>query len=113
MVQKINTQTIQILMRGQIPVAPPTAHEGAPAAQQQAPVPPVAVREAAPERRADRSQYHEQKVDLNDPNQAAAAQRDTREVKREPVRADKAPGRNEPCPCGSGKKFKNCHGREM
>ena len=28
-----------------------------------------------------------------------------------PVIADKRPGRNEPCPCGSGKKFKNCHGK--
>lgn len=26
----------------------------------------------------------------------------------EPVRAEKLPGRNEPCPCGSGKKFKKC-----
>ncbi|MBQ1669634.1 MAG: SEC-C domain-containing protein [Prevotella sp.] len=24
---------------------------------------------------------------------------------------DKLPGRNDPCPCGSGKKFKNCHGK--
>jgi hypothetical protein len=30
--------------------------------------------------------------------------------KKEPVRADKTPGRNEPCPCGSGKKWKKCHG---
>ena len=28
-----------------------------------------------------------------------------------PVRVDKMPGRNEPCYCGSGKKFKLCHGR--
>ena len=28
--------------------------------------------------------------------------------KREPVRAEKKIGRNEPCPCGSGKKYKNC-----
>ena len=28
-----------------------------------------------------------------------------------PVRVDKTPGRNEPCYCGSGKKFKLCHGR--
>jgi uncharacterized protein len=27
-----------------------------------------------------------------------------------PRRVDKAPGRNDPCPCGSGKKFKKCHG---
>jgi preprotein translocase subunit SecA len=29
-----------------------------------------------------------------------------------PVRVEKKVGRNEPCPCGSGKKYKNCHGRE-
>jgi preprotein translocase subunit SecA len=28
-----------------------------------------------------------------------------------PVRVDKAPGRNDPCPCGSGKKYKQCHGQ--
>jgi preprotein translocase subunit SecA len=33
------------------------------------------------------------------------------EVAQQPVRVDKTPGRNEPCPCGSGKKYKLCHGR--
>lgn len=33
-------------------------------------------------------------------------------VKREPIRVEKMVGRNDPCPCGSGKKFKACHGRE-
>lgn len=33
-------------------------------------------------------------------------------VKREPVRKEREIGRNELCPCGSGKKYKNCHGRE-
>ena len=33
------------------------------------------------------------------------------EVVQVPVRVDKTPGRNEPCYCGSGKKFKLCHGR--
>lgn len=33
------------------------------------------------------------------------------EVKRQPVRKKETVGRNEPCPCGSGKKFKHCHGR--
>jgi preprotein translocase subunit SecA len=28
-----------------------------------------------------------------------------------PVRVEKTPGRNEPCYCGSGKKYKLCHGR--
>jgi preprotein translocase subunit SecA len=31
--------------------------------------------------------------------------------KRQPIRKGKAPGRNDPCPCGSGKKYKHCHGR--
>ena len=96
MVNKINDHTISVLMRGQIPVQEPEQ-----------------VREAAPERPAPRQQYQETKQDLNDPNQQAAANRDTREQKREPIRAQKTVGRNDPCPCGSGKKFKNCHGRNM
>jgi len=32
--------------------------------------------------------------------------------KRQPVRVDRKVGRNEPCPCGSGKKYKHCHGRQ-
>ena len=60
------------------------------------------------------SKYREQKVDLNDPNQQAAASRDTREQpRREPMRAEKTVGRNDPCPCGSGKKFTHCHGTNM
>jgi len=36
----------------------------------------------------------------------------TEEVpKQMPIRVEKAPGRNDPCPCGSGKKYKHCHGR--
>ncbi len=30
----------------------------------------------------------------------------------EPVHVDKTPGRNDPCPCGSGKKYKKCCGKE-
>jgi preprotein translocase subunit SecA len=109
MVNKINNETISILMRGQIPV------QAAPADQPQQPQQPVQrnieVRQAAPERRQDMSKYKEEK--LSDPNQAAAAQRDTREVRREPLRAEKTVGRNDPCPCGSGKKYKNCHGRGL
>ena len=104
MVNKINNQTISVLMRGQIPVPDPEQVQ-----QQQ-----VQVRTAAPERPAPRQQYQETKHDLSDPNQQAAANRDTREQqKHEPIRVQKAPGRNDPCPCGSGKKFKNCHGRDM
>ncbi len=97
MVDKINNQTISILMRGQIPVREPQE-----------------VRQAAPEQRQDMSKYQEQKQELSDPNQQAAAAQDTREKpKREPIRAQKTVGRNDPCPCGSGKKYKNCHGRGL
>ena len=95
MVDKINNQTVSILMRGQIPVQEPQE-----------------VRQAVPEQRQDLSKYREQKQDLTDPNQQAAAQQDTREQqKREPIRVEKTVGRNDPCPCGSGKKYKNCHGK--
>ena len=32
--------------------------------------------------------------------------------KNQPVRVQKV-GRNDPCPCGSGRKFKNCHGKNL
>ena len=75
------------------------------------------VQEAAPEQRTQRQQYVESKQNLGeeqlvDRNQQAAAQHDTRaQQPRTPVIKDKLPGRNDPCPCGSGKKFKNCHGK--
>ena len=97
MVNDMNNRIATILTRGQIPEME----------QQQ-------VREAAPEQRSQR--YNEQRGnELVDPNQEAAAHTDTRggaqQINRTPVIKDKLPGRNDPCPCGSGKKFKNCHGR--
>jgi preprotein translocase subunit SecA len=77
------------------------------------------VQEAAPEQHTRREQYTESKQNLEqeqmvDPNQAAAAAQDTRaQQPRTPIMKDKLPGRNDPCPCGSGKKFKNCHGRGL
>ena len=75
------------------------------------------VQEAAPEQRTQRQQYTESKQQVGeeqlvDKNQQAAAQHDTRaQQPRTPLVKDKLPGRNDPCPCGSGKKFKNCHGK--
>ena len=97
MVNDMNNRIASILTRGQIPEI-----------EQQE------VREAAPEQRSQR--YNEQRgEELVDKNQQAAAQQDTRESaqqqRRQPIVKDKMPGRNDPCPCGSGKKFKNCHGR--
>ena len=98
MVNKINNKTISILMRGQIPDMPRT----------QAPVGQQA------ERQMPRPRYTESRTDLTDPAQRAAAARDTRERQPQmPVQAQKLPGRNDPCPCGSGKKFKQCHGRGL
>ena len=82
-------------MRGQIPVQEPEQ-----------------VREAAPEPQAPRQQYREEKQDLSDPHQQAAAEHDTREVKREPVRAEKTVGRNESLSLAEAvRKYKNCHGQ--
>lgn len=41
----------------------------------------------------------------------ASSDGDKQPKKRQPVRVEKAPGRNEPCPCGSGKKYKQCCGK--
>ncbi len=101
MVNTMNDRSVSILMRAQIPEM-----------QGQ-------VQEAAPEERTHRQQYTESKQQLNseqltDPNQAAAAAQDTRaQQPRTPIIKDKLPGRNDPCPCGSGKKFKNCHGKGL
>lgn len=97
MVNQMNNRIVSILMRAQIPE-----------------IQREEVREAAPEQRSQ--QYTEQKDELTDPGQKAAASQDTRqnaEARRLPIRKDKLPGRNDPCPCGSGKKFKNCHGRGL
>ena len=99
MVNKINDQTATTLMRGQIPVQEKE---------------PGNVRVAPDAQSRQQQKYSETKVDLNDKHQQAAAQRDTREnAKREPLRVEKTVGRNDPCPCGSGKKFKNCHGKNI
>ena len=98
MINDMNNRITSILMRGQIP----EMQEGE-------------VQEAAPEQRAQR--YHERKDDLNEQQRAqqSAATRDTREMQRQhtPIVKDKMPRPNDPCPCGSGKKFKNCHGRNL
>ena len=44
-----------------------------------------------------------------DPGRVATNRDEVRE--RRPVTAEREPGRNDPCPCGSGKKYKKCHGR--
>ena len=96
MVNKINNSTVSTLMRGQIPVQVPEE-----------------VREAAPEPQ-QQPRYTESKESYDestDEEARQAAARDTREQAPQPIVKEKVPGRNDPCPCGSGKKFKHCHGK--
>ncbi|MDO4191082.1 MAG: preprotein translocase subunit SecA [Bacteroidales bacterium] len=101
MLHNVNEKVVSILMRGQINIsteAPET-------------------RRNVEERRSDYSKYDTKKADANAPmqggapGQAAAQAQDTRaQQKTAPIRVEKTVGRNDPCPCGSGKKYKNCHG---
>ena len=101
MLDSFNRRTIAILMRGQLP-------------QQQ----PQNVQQAAQERHQDYSRYRTQKDAVQhaaqQSGQAAAAGRDTREMQKPmPITVEKKPRPNDPCPCGSGKKFKQCHGKGL
>ena len=98
MLDNFNRRTIAILLRGQINQA-----------QSQN------VQQAQAQQRQDMSKYRTQKDAVaraaQQSGMAAAAGRDTREQQRpEPIRVDKKPLPNDPCPCGSGKKYKKCHG---
>ena len=97
MIDDMNNRIASVLMRCQLPVVQNEIHE------------------AAPEQHSQR--YVEQKAESAEDGVRAAANRDTREgageVNHTPYVADKMPRPNDPCPCGSGKKFKNCHGRNM
>ena len=99
MLDSFNRRAIAILLRGQIHQAEPQN-----------------VRQAAAPQRQDMSRYRAQKDAVQQAAQrsgmAQAAGRDTREQQRpEPIRVEKKPRPNDPCPCGSGKKYKQCHGR--
>ena len=70
------------------------------------------VREAESRRRTDLSNLRTTKDDpmagLNSNSQSG----ERRQPVTQPIRVEKKVGRNEPCPCGSGKKYKQCHGKE-
>ncbi|MFT4153389.1 preprotein translocase subunit SecA [Parafilimonas sp.] len=75
----------------------------------------VPAREAKQEK-TDMSKMRSNKREIDHAGQDYAANEDDyydpTPVKQEPVRVGPKVGRNDPCPCGSGKKYKNCHGRE-
>ncbi|MDD2514066.1 MAG: preprotein translocase subunit SecA [Proteiniphilum sp.] len=98
MVSNVNSKAVSVLMRGQIPIQDPSG-----------------VKQAAPEKKTDYSKYRTQKDESG--NMAAASEGGGKAQPRQPqklapIRVEKKVGRNDPCPCGSGKKYKNCHGRE-
>ena len=110
MLNNLNVKAMSALLRGQIFIQ----QRETPNEEQQQPRQPE-VKQAMPERRNDYSQYRASKEDL--PGQAAqraAASAPQGERPRpQPVVAGPKIGRNDPCPCGSGKKYKACHGKMM
>ena len=100
MVNRINDRSVSIMMRAMIPeLRPRTEADEMP---QQAPAP------------QQRPRLQESRGEEASAAQRAAAARDTRGRQPvQPARAEKLPGRNDLCPCGSGLKFKNCHGRNL
>ncbi len=96
MITKVNQDVVSLLMKGTIPVASPDN-----------------VREAQRRRQADMSRLKTQKSDFDSYGSGGGEAPGKREQQMAPVRVDKKVGRNDPCPCGSGKKYKHCHGRNL
>lgn len=90
MIQKINTDVISFLMRADVPM-----QDGSQVREQRA-------------RAIDRSRLKEQRNDLLSQAHSSTQERQV----TQPIHVEKKVGRNDPCPCGSGKKYKNCHGKE-
>jgi preprotein translocase subunit SecA len=98
MLNNMNRKVIALLMRGQIYVQNPQD-----------------IRQSAPEQRRPTPQYRESKEQYpGSGSMEAARQASANQAPqpRTPIVAAPKVGRNDPCPCGSGKKFKNCHGKE-
>jgi preprotein translocase subunit SecA len=89
MLNKVNKDVVSTLMKGHIPTQDPDQ-----------------VREA--QRRRQVENLKTQKSDFSQYGSGGGGQQ--AEKRTEPVRVEKKIGRNDPCPCGSGKKYKNCHG---
>jgi len=97
MLSELNKEIVSFLFKGYVPIR--SAEE---------------VRSAVPQRRTDMSQMKETREDAaapaGDGGQRQIAHPERKAI--EPIRVEKKVGRNDACPCGSGKKYKNCHGKE-
>ncbi len=100
MLIKVNREVLSILNKAYIPVRDQSAE----AAQRQ-------------QQMLQQQQQERAKVDVNKLQasrmQAAAQAGQAEKQKPMPVHVDKKIGRNDPCPCGSGKKYKQCHGKGL
>ncbi|MEJ7692435.1 preprotein translocase subunit SecA [Daejeonella sp.] len=93
MLATVNKDIVNFLFRGNIPSQDPEQ-----------------VREARPQPKQDMSKLKVSKPELVHSASGMPVD-DTREVqKAQPIRVEQKIGRNDQCPCGSGKKYKNCHG---
>lgn len=92
MIQKINKDVVSFLIKADIVIQ----NQGV-------------LQEAKIPRGIDRSQMKEERGDML--SQAHSDTQAAEKVKPQPVKVGKKVGRNDPCPCGSGKKYKNCHGK--
>lgn len=100
MLDKINREVLATLLRVYIPMSSPQQQQ-----QQQAPQPQV---RAASETRQPKTDMSHMQTSRSE---AAAAAGQGDRSKPAPVHVEKQIGRNDPCPCGSGKKYKACHGK--
>ncbi|HBX52143.1 MAG TPA: preprotein translocase subunit SecA [Bacteroidales bacterium] len=89
MINNVNRDITSILMKGHIPIQDSSQ-----------------VQEAKTPRKLDLSKMETSR------NETMATNSDAQNQRTQPVKVEKKVGRNEPCPCGSGKKYKNCHGKE-
>ncbi len=89
MIEKINSELVSIIMKGNLPIQDPEQ-----------------VRQVEQRRQLDMSRFNTGRTEQGQ-------QQRPEDRKVQPVRVDKKVGRNDPCPCGSGKKFKNCHGMNL
>ena len=127
MVDAMNRKTVAVLMRGQIPVRrEPTEEERQAMAARQEALAKQAAEAIAQERariqeqaqkKAQQAQQAQQAIEVKEaetePRELTNEENADETVHPDAVRAEKRVGRNDLCPCGSGKKYKNCHGQGL
>jgi len=94
MLSRVNKDVLGTLMKGFIPTQSTDQ-----------------VQEAQRRRRTDMSNLRTSRPELAASGGGDPSQQQQRQQRVEPVRVEKKVGRNDPCPCGSGKKYKHCHGK--